>query len=119
MVYREKIYVPEERLKWLEEILTKEPADENEFNDRYFGEDETYKVSVSFPDFFSMDIMVCGVQYEEGTSNTCFSQAVLYNEDGGEVTYTDTAEEFGGTWTLEADDVTYEVTVLPRKGARA
>jgi len=109
----EEYFINRNRLRRIEEMLNEEPENEYDFEERYLGEDETFKISVEFDDGYTMDIMVCGVQYEDGGSNTCFSQAVLYNEDGGEVTYTDPESSFKGLWSLEHAGVTYEVNILP------
>jgi hypothetical protein len=63
-----------------------------------------------------MAIQCCGVQYEEnasenGSTNTAWTQAVLFDERGHELAYTEPGDHFMGDWIISYDKDTYQVTV--------
>ena len=80
--------------------------------ERRLDEDETFAFTAKFPDGYEMDVKCCGVQYESGSSNSAWCEAVLFNSRGGEVACTDVEDEFLGDWELEHDGVRYVVDVL-------
>lgn len=97
-------------------VVTKSIADklnaalnwrEGEDPDLRFDEDETFIETAVFDDGYSMDIKVCGVQYEEGSCNSAWAEAVLFDSNGTELACTDCTDEFLGLWELEG----YEVLV--------
>lgn len=75
------------------------------------GEDTTISHSVKFPDGRSMDIKCCGVQYHEWENNSAWCEAVLFDENGCELTCSDVEDEYMGTWELEYKNTKYVVTV--------
>jgi len=111
--YQKEYFMNRLKLYRLEAVVNEEPENETDFEERFLSEDEMFKISVVFDDGFTMDIMVCGVQYEDGGSNTCFSQAVLYDQDGTKVAWTASEHHFKGIWSLQYEGVTYEVNILP------
>ena len=75
----------------------------------FMGEDDTIRKTAHFPNGYEMDIKCCGAQ-----DDVAWTEAVLFNPDGGQVAYTDPADEFSGEWELEDDDGnTYRVNVVP------
>ena len=88
-------------------LLKHEPKDENE----NFGIDETISKSVTFDDGCVMDIKCCGVEYEEGTTNLPWTEAVLFNDKGGEICCSEVSDDFFGDWELEANGNKYIVHV--------
>lgn len=101
------VRVEKNRAEWICGLLTNEPKDESEC----FGEDESFTVTATFDNGVKMDIKLCGVQYEEGGSNTPWTQAVLIAPNGSQLAFTDPSDSFFGPWELEHDNVTY-ITVL-------
>lgn len=93
---------------FLKRILSKEPTCEEEC----FGEDSTFSVTIPFPNGFEIDIKCCGVQYEEDNdTNLPWTEAVLFNKDGGQCCFTEPSDDFFGEWELEYDNVRYIVFV--------
>lgn len=107
--YRE-IYVEGEVAERINRLLSTEPTCKEEC----FGEDDKILFSTTFPDGMQMDVEVCGVQYqeEEDACNTAWTQAVLYDKGGCELTYSDVGEEYFGKWELEYNGNKYTVNVV-------
>ncbi len=53
-----------------------------------------------------MDIKCCGCRNEAS-----WTEAVLFDEQGNELTYTEVEEEFAGPWQLTYQGVTYIAVV--------
>ena len=101
--YLEYIHVPQKTAERIIKYLECEPKDESECLD----EDSTIDFEVRFEDGCRMAVQCCGVQYQEGESNTAWTQAVLFAENGIQLAYTDPEDTFFGTWELTYDDVKY------------
>ena len=79
--------------------------------EEYLPEDVTISFTADFGDGYEMDIKVCGVQEEEDSDNSAWSEAVLFH-NGSEVCCTEPSDEFLGEWTCEdADGNKYIATV--------
>ncbi len=100
MRYEQTIKVDKAELEAINRYLEQEPEDESECLD----EDDKFSNTATFPNGYSMDIECCGVQYEEGSDNTAWTQAVLYDKNGCEVAFTDVEFEYEGEWELEDYD---------------
>ena len=106
--------------EYLTKLLSTEPTCESEC----FGEDETYSITIKFPNNFEVDIKCCGVQYEEPwddeddeddedicpTSNLPWTEAVLFC-NGSECCCTEPSDGIFGEWELECDGVRYIIYV--------
>lgn len=88
-----KVIVPKEEAKRIDYLLSHEPKDASEC----FGEDEIISYTAKYKDGMEMDIKLCGVQYEEGSSNLPWTEAVLF-KDGTEVSCCEPSDEFFGKW---------------------
>lgn len=75
-------------------------------DDEYFSENETITHTVHFPDGCQMDIKCCGVD-----NGPAFTEAVLFDKNGGQLAFTEPEEDYLGTWTLEHNGVTYIAVV--------
>lgn len=107
MIYTGKINIPKNRAEKIEYLLFHEPKNENEC----FGEDETITYTCKFDKpGVEMDIKMCGVNYEEGSSNLPWTEAVLFI-NGGEVGCTEICDNFFGNWEIEHDGNVYRCTV--------
>lgn len=101
MIFHEKIFISKKAAEYGEKLLTVEPKDESEC----FGENEPNIVySTKFDNGYGIDIMICGVQYEENSSNTAWSQAILLYPCGQEVCCTETENYLLGEWELEDNE---------------
>lgn len=108
MKYIETIKVTNAEYREVYKMLYHEPANEKEC----FLENDSRLFTVKFTNGYFMDIKVCGIlSFEQGTSNTCWSEAVLFNEKGAEVACTDAGDDFLGEWMIEYSDNQYIVTV--------
>lgn len=72
------------------------------------GEDNRLSCTATFPDGLKMDIQCCGCR-----DDSSWTQAVLYNEYGGELCFTDPEDYFVGDWELEYEGTKYVVHVVP------
>ena len=111
-VEKKILVIPDERLKYLKKLVEEEPKDESEC----LHEDNTISFQVNFDDGMWMDIKVCGVQYQEGETNTAWTEAVLFDHEGYELVCTDIDDMIDGLWEIEYDNgkkkKTYQVEVV-------
>ena len=103
--FEKTIAISKEIAAWLNKKLTTEPSSESDC----FGEDEKYSVTAIFDNDYEMDIEMCGVRYNEGESNTPWTQAILFNDQDSECTFTEPCDTFIGEWQLDYDDMTFIV----------
>ena len=110
MRFCEKITLTEEETKTVERLLTKEPS----CRKNCFGENETFVKTARFPDGIQMDVKICGVEYDpHAETNLPWTEAVLFNERGGEIACSEPSEGYDGEWLLESDGNEYSATVIP------
>lgn len=101
------IIVSENEAAFIEKIINEEPADESEC----FKEDETRSFKAQFSDGHFADVKVCGVQYREGESNMAWTEAVLFDKNGSQVSCSEPSDTFFGEWELYDGDRVYIVEV--------
>lgn len=91
-----------ERLKELENITGQEAYDK-------FGlkEDETIIETVKFENGYEADIKLVIPDEESYT----WTEAVLFDEKGNQVAYTEPSDAFFGEWILEDDNDVYTIIV--------
>lgn len=106
--HEKTIKVPAKLLSLINKYLREEPKSESEC----LGEDETVSVTAKFNNGIEMDIKCCGVQFEEGGSNTAWTEAVLFR-NGSQISCTDVCDTFEGEWELEDGDDVYCVNIVP------
>lgn len=70
------------------------------------GEEETYTETAIFPDSCQMDIKLCGADEE-----SAWTEAVLYDEEGRQLCFSDVMDEFIGEWELMHENNLYTVIV--------
>lgn len=104
--YRTTVLVPAKVMEQINGYLTAQSQDE------YQGEDNTITYTAKFPDGKEMDIKCCGCRDEAS-----WTEAVLFDEQGNELTYTEVEEEFAGPWLLTHQGVTY-IAVIQTEIAR-
>ena len=79
-------------------------------------EDETITHTAIFDDWVEMDIKVCGVQYDENTdNNNAWTEAVLYDENGYEIAFTEPQDDYFGEWRIASDNDIYVANVKKEK----
>jgi len=88
--------------RWL-----REPRNEFEC----LGEDEKIINGALFPDGCFIEVQMCGVKYEEGTTNAAWTQAILFDPQWDEVTVSEVGDTYFGEWTLEYNGNKYTVEV--------
>lgn len=98
MRYEETVYLKESFLEMIRKYLTVEPTDPADG----LGENEIIRVKVPFQNGYEMDVMCCGVEYEEGESRIAYADAVLFGRDDVEVRRAGfNASSFEGVWELD------------------
>lgn len=108
VVLKAKVEVPKDVLEQINRYLKEQPENESEC----FSEDDRITYTAKYEDGTEMDIDCCGVQYEEGGSNTAWTQAVLFNSNGRELCCSEVMDEYAGTWELEYDGKKYIAEVI-------
>lgn len=102
----------DERTKVQTIIVDKQTADTiNAFltadsEDEYQGEDNVISVTAKFDDGMEMDIKCCGCDDE-----CSWTEAVLFDKDGYELTCTEPADDLLGPWEIEYNGIIYRVNV--------
>lgn len=114
MQYKGKITISPEMSAKVDNWLNGTPIDEDDFNDNFLGEDETHTETFVFPDGKIMDIKVCGVSYEEDGYNNAWTEAVLFDPNGSQISFTEPNEAYIGEWKLEDSETgnTYTVEIV-------
>lgn len=74
--------------------------------DKHLPESETITYTVQFSDGCQMDIKCCGVD-----NGPAFTEAVLFDKNGGQLAFTEPEEEYLGSWTLEYNGISYTAVV--------
>lgn len=95
-------------------LLDSDRADQIEkwlSNTEHQSENETFTVTVQFPDGRQMDVQCCGVQDEDECS---WTQAVLF-AGGQEIGCTQPGEDFLGIWEIETPAARYRTYVITRE----
>ena len=100
MTYESVLAIPAKEAKIIQRYTDIEPTSEDEC----LGEDEIIAYNVQFKNGYEMDIKCCGVQYEEGSVNTAWCEAVLFNRQEAEVCCSEPSDGFFGKWELEDSD---------------
>ena len=107
MIFTEKIIVSEKMANFIDYLLTHEPQTEEECFNEYL----CVTNSCTFDNGIEMDIKMCGVRFEEGSSNLPWTEAVLF-KNGSEVNYTEVCDEYFGEWELFYNEDIYKCTVM-------
>lgn len=102
VTYQKVLYVPGSVLQTIRGFLKAQSEAE------YQGEDNTITYTAKFPDGKEMDIKCCGCRDESS-----WTEAVLFDERGYELTFSGVEEEFEGPWELEYNGVYYCVDIRP------
>ena len=111
MNFSEKLTLTESELIQLKKELT---GPFNTPDAMPMGENDSKAFEVAFSDGMKMILRIVGVAFEEGSSNTPYTEASLIDYDGAEVALGD-PDDFafvdGEEWTLEVGGDTYTVTI--------
>lgn len=102
VTYQKVLYVPDSVLLTIRGYLQAQSEAE------YQGKDNTITYTARFPDGKEMDIKCCGCRDESS-----WTEAVLFDEKGCQLTFSEVEEEFEGPWKLEYDGAHYCVDVRP------
>lgn len=78
--------------------------------DECFGADETITHTVDFGDGIEMDIKLCGVEFEEGSENLPWTEAVLFDH-GHQVAMCEPDDGYFKCWCLEYEGTAYTADV--------
>lgn len=112
MKYTAAIEIEPAEAKIINKYMHEEPTDESDC----LGEDETITHTAVFSNGYQMDIKCCGVQYNENeTTNTAWSEAVLFDKQNNQIAYTEPCDTYFGEWQLEANGNEYTANVIEAK----
>ncbi len=101
-IYKQVLRIPNDVLDTINGYLHATCEEE------YQNEDNTIIYTAKFPDGREMDVKCCGCQ-----DDCSWTEAVLFDAQGRELTFTEPSEEYSGLWDLECDGITYIVNVVP------
>lgn len=112
MRYEKVLTLPASTIKHLRHIT------ESRFDDRSampMGEDDVESYLVTFDDDTVMDLRFCGVEFEEGSDNAAYTEALLIREDTS-IALSDPSDfAVDDEWELSDDDGNvYVVTIVPQ-----
>lgn len=101
------LFISTKESNHIKRLCTNEPKN----RDECFKADEHITHTINFPDHYSMDINVRGVEFDKDSdSNTAYTEAVLFRS-GWEIANSDVKNSYLGTWEIVDDDITYVVNV--------
>lgn len=98
--YRQSLKISDRELAIIHRYLNASTEED------YQGENNTITHTAIFPDGTQMDIKCCGSQDEPS-----WTEAVLFDRHGCELTHTEVCEDYLGTWTLSHDGIRYVADV--------
>lgn len=103
-----EVHVGDKAYEKIEDLLHHQPLTE----DDCMGEDETITYTAKFKNGLEMDIKLCGVQFDEfAEDNTPWTEAVLFDKNGSELTFAEPGDEFFGCWEIEYDGILYRAVI--------
>lgn len=108
MRYAKNIYLEREQIDYAKELCRHNPLDEDEC---FSSKEAPLTYTADFPNGYSVDVKVCGVDFEEGSDNTAWTEAVLF-KNGCEVACTEPCDSIDGPWELSDGDKKFIVNVL-------
>lgn len=108
MRYAKNIYLEREQIDYAKELCCHNPFDEDEC---FSSKEAPLVYTADFPNGYSVDVKVCGVDFEEGSDNTAWTEAVLF-KNGWEVACTEPCDSIDGPWELSDGDKEFIVNVL-------
>jgi hypothetical protein len=105
MVYEQTIKIQQDHAEYIRKYAESKDL---------MGEDDTISKTAKFnnPGKYEMDIKLCGCQDDKP-----WSDAVLFNKNGAELTFTDVCDgaEFFGDWELEYENDKFIAHVIEEK----
>ena len=98
-----------EVMKW-NDLLNSDNVD---FDELGFKKYQTIKKwTVKFENGFEADIKI----NTNGGDEDLFAEAVLFDEDGRQMAFTEPQYEIDGLWYLYCDGVEYSINIIPTEG---
>lgn len=100
--------------------------------DDHLDEDDTISADVRFPDGRLMSMDCCGVEFQgsyddedgddeendENYDSNAYTQAVLFDADGRQLTYLEPSYDFEGEWPIDYEGQHYEANIVPTDETR-
>lgn len=94
--YHDSIILKPSEAALIRDLTENEPKSEDEA-----FIDSTIVYTAHYDNGYEMDVKCCGVlSYEPDGVNTAWCEAVLFDESGCQVSFTDVEETFFGDWSL-------------------
>lgn len=101
------LYIKKDVLKHWENMLKREDIDYD--NEKWKAYSNVIKWTAKFSNGFEIDLKV---NTNDTTDHDLFSEAVLFDEDGCELTCTDVQYDLEGEWNLYYEGTTYSINVI-------
>lgn len=96
MQFQKVVFLDEDLASRLAKYCTVQPP----AGELWMGEDETYSITVTFPNQYAMELKACGVKREEGGDNTVWTEALLFDVSGRQVACSEPGDTLEDTWEL-------------------
>ena len=109
-IYKKTVKIEKNLADKISQYLTEHDSYEN-WCESGLSEDRTISAAATFDNGYQMDVKCCGVQYDPNSTNTAWTEAVLFDDKGNELVCSDVSEDFFGQWELEHDGSKYIVDV--------
>lgn len=107
VLYKSDFYLVEVyKEQQTQEILLTSADKEAINNFDELSEDDTITYTAKFNNNYTMDVKVCG-----SNDGDWWTEAVLFNEKGWQLSYSEPDEYLTGLWELEDDNILYSVEV--------
>ena len=106
MVYIETLYLDGAEIDRINSYLNNPQRVEDSL-----GEDSTIIHSVVFNNGYSADVKCCGVKWHDGQNNSAWTEAILYDDKGYQVDFSEPESTFEGQWQLESETDYYVVNI--------
>lgn len=98
MIYRSRVHISADELKYIEDAI----------ENGGMGEDETITNTAKFSNGYEMDIKCCGADDEPA-----WTEAVLFDSEGSQIAVSEPSDDYFGIWELEDNDGnTYKANVV-------
>ena len=98
MIYRSRVHIDDDELKYIEDAI----------ENGGMSEDDTITKTAKFSNGYEMDIKCCGADDEPA-----WTEAVLFDSEGSQIAVSEPSDDYFGIWELEDNDGnTYKANVV-------
>lgn len=106
-IYNKNIYVDKDKLEYWKNMLNRDDIDYDEMKWKAYSNVAIW--TARFSDGCEMDIKV---NTNDTDDHDLFSEAILFDNEGYQLSFTDIAYDLEGEWKLEYGGNTYSVNIV-------